>query len=73
MGTAYNTFVFGAMMLALELTSIEKRSWIGNVSLAIGVSVGGGYNAFLIRYLGDWVSHNLATYGQTLYVVFLPL
>lgn len=73
MGTSYDTFVMNAMMLSLELTSIEKRSWIGNLSLAIGMTLGGGYNAFFIRYLGDWRIHNLATYGQTLYIMILPL
>ena len=37
------------IMLMLEYVSIEKRSLVGNLSLAISLTVGGTYQPWLLK------------------------
>ena len=39
---------------ALEYVSIDKRAWIGNIGMAIGLPLGGFYLPWLIKYVQDW-------------------
>ena len=58
---------------ALEYVSVDKRSLIGNLSLAIGFTLGGLYQAFLIRYVGDWKIFHHIIFAQVGLFVILPL
>ena len=39
---------------ALEYVYVSKRSIIGNVSMAVGLTVGGCVEPWILRALGDW-------------------
>ena len=56
----------------LEFVSIEKRSLVGNLSLAIALTVGGVYQPWLLKLVGDWKFFLVALYIQCAAVFVLP-
>ena len=72
-GTSFMTFYTTPFMMGLEYTEVARRTIVGNVSLAVGMTIGGTYMAYLLRYLQNWRIFNAILYGQVgLYVLFLP-
>jgi len=57
---------------ALEYVSVEKRSFIGNFGMAIGVTIGGIYQPWLLHWLGDWKIFNMILYVQCALVFLTP-
>ncbi len=43
------------------------------MSLAVAITIGGCYQPWLIRWLGDWKTFHHALYAQTLVVFLVPL
>ena len=39
---------------ALEYVYVSRRSIIGNVSMAVGLAVGGAVEPWILKALGDW-------------------
>ncbi len=70
-GLAYPLHFNMSYMLMVELTESSKRSIVGNLSLALGLSIG-GYQAYLAAYLKTWQRLNFAIYIQMLYIFALP-
>ena len=57
---------------ALEYVSIEKRSLVGNLSLAIGLPIGGCLQAWILKAAGDWTIFHHILFSQTiLYLISL--
>lgn len=56
----------------LEYVSISKRSLVGNLSLAISLTIGCSYQPWLLMYLGDWKIWHHILYAQTIVVVAAP-
>ncbi len=57
----------------LEFVSVEKRSVIGNLGLAIGISVGGAIEPWILKALGDWKPFHIALFAQAAIVFITPL
>jgi hypothetical protein len=56
----------------LEYVSIEKRSFVGNLSLAISLTVGGVYQPWLLKLVGDWKLFLFLLYIQCAIVFAAP-
>ena len=54
MGLTHSTYFGTIYLLALEYVFVTKRSIIGNVSMAVGLTVGGCVEPWILRALGDW-------------------
>jgi hypothetical protein len=60
------------MSSALEYVCIDKRTLIGNLSLAVGFTVGGTYMPWLLQWLGDWKILHHILFAQTAIVFITP-
>ena len=60
------------IMLMLEYVSIEKRSLVGNLSLAISLTVGGTYQPWLLKLVGDWKVFLFILYIQCIVIIAAP-
>lgn len=69
MGLTHTTFFSVFFLLTLENVSIEKRSFIGNISLAIALTVGGVYQPWLLKYLQDWKIWHHALFVQVFFAI----
>ncbi|XP_059092270.1 organic cation transporter 1-like [Tigriopus californicus] len=69
MGLTHTTFFSVFFLLTLENVSIEKRSFIGNISLAVALTVGGVYQPWLLKYLQDWKIWHHALFIQVLFAI----
>ena len=58
--------------IALEYVSVEKRALVGNLSLALGITLGGIIQPWLLKYLGKWKLYHNVLYGQTLILILTP-
>jgi len=56
----------------VEYVSNDKRSFVGNVSLAIWLTLGGLYQPFLIRALGEWKMFIVILSSQTALIFCAP-
>ena len=57
---------------ALEYVSIKKRSLVGNLSLAIGLPIGGCLQAWILEAVGDWIIFHHILFSQAiLYLISL--
>ena len=54
MGLTHPTYFDTIYLLALEYVNVSKRSIIGNVSMAVGLTLGGCIVPWILRALGDW-------------------
>ena len=71
-GLSHCTFFTSMIMLMLEYVSIEKRSLVGNLSLAISLTVGGVYQPWLLKVVGDWKLFLFILYIQCLVIIAAP-
>lgn len=72
-GLSFPTFYMCIYMLALEYVSISKRSMVGNLSLAIGLPIGGCIQAWILKAVGDWITFHHILFSQTFLMLFAPL
>lgn len=56
----------------LEYVTIEKRAFISNLSLAIGITIGGVIQPWLIKWVGDWRTFNFILYIQCSLLLITP-
>ena len=52
---------------------MDKRSIIGNLSIAIGWSIGGVAEVFLLKAIGDWRLFHKILFMQAIVVFISPL
>jgi hypothetical protein len=55
------------------MVSVDKRSMIGNLSLAIGFSLGGVSEVWVLKALGDWRLFHKILFAQAAIVFITPL
>jgi len=72
MGTGFITFFMSLYMLALEYVSKEKRSLVGNLSLAISMSLGGVIQPWILRAVNDWRMFHHILFCQTAIIFVAP-
>ena len=58
---------------ALEYVSVSKRSIIGNVSIAVGLTLGGATEAWILRALGDWKIFHQILFLAEAFILVAPL
>ena len=61
-----------SLSIALEYVSIEKRAIIGNLSLAISMSIGGAYQPWILKAVYDWKIYHHILFGQTVIIFIAP-
>ena len=53
--------------------SVDKRSIIGNVSMAVGLSAAGAAEAWVLKAMGDWKIFHVILFAQGAFVFVTPL
>ena len=56
----------------MEFVAIDKRTLVGNLGLAIALTISGAYQPWLAKYLGDWKTFNWAIFAQMITIVAVP-
>lgn len=72
MGLSFNTFFTQPYILTLEYVDESKRTFVGNIGLALFLTVSGVYQPWLIKALGDWRVFNWILFGQFVTIVAVP-
>jgi len=72
MGTAFNTFYTSPYILVLEYVDISKRTLVGNLGLALFLTLSGVYQPWAVQALGHWRTFNWAIFGQMGLIVLIP-
>jgi len=72
MGLTFNTLYTQPYILSLEYVDENKRTLVGNLGLALFLTLSGVYQPWLIKYLGDWKSFSWIIYGQMIIVLAVP-
>merc|ERR1719384_2929697 len=72
MGLAFNTFFTMPYILVLEYVAIDKRTLVGNIGLAIALTLSGVYQPWLAKYLADWKPFNWAIFSQMITIFLVP-
>ena len=57
----------------LEYVAIDKRTLVGNIGLAVALTLSGVYQPWLARYLGHWKTFNWVIFSQMITVFLVPL
>ena len=52
--------------------AIDKRTLVGNIGLAISLTVSGVYQPWLAKYLGHWKTFNWAIFSQMMIIFLVP-
>jgi len=73
MGLAFNTFFTAPYILVMEYVDTSKRTLVGNIGLAVCLTLSGMYQPWAMKYLGDWRLFNWTMFSQIGLVVFAPL
>lgn len=73
MGIAYNSFFTIPYTLAIEYVEESKRTLVGNIGLALALTMSGVYQPWLVKALGDWKIFNWILFAQMALVVFTPV
>jgi len=73
MGLSFNTFFTVPYTLAVEYVGKTKRTLVGNLGLAICLTLSGCYQPWLAKWLSDWRLFNWLLFSQLGLVVFLPI
>ena len=60
------------LISALEYVSKEKRSLVGNLSLAISMSLGGVIQPWILRAVNDWRMFHHILFCQTAIIFVAP-
>ena len=56
----------------LEYVAIEKRTLVGNIGLALALTLSGTYQPWLAKYLGNWKPFNWAIFSQMITIFAIP-
>lgn len=72
MGLCYNMFFSVPYILVLEYVDASKRTLVGNLGLALFLTVSGVYQPWLVKYLGDWKVFSWLIFGQMIIVLAVP-
>jgi len=57
----------------MEYVDTSKRTLVGNLGLALCLTLSGMYQPWTMKYLGDWKVFNWIMFSQIGLVVFAPL
>ena len=57
----------------MEYVSVSKRSIIGNVSMAIGLSIGGCMEVWMLKFIQDWKVLHQILFAQGAVILITPL
>ena len=60
------------LSLVLEYVAIEKRTLVGNIGLAIALTLSGVYQPWLAKYLGHWKIFNWVLFSQMISIFLVP-
>lgn len=72
MGLGFNTFFIALYMLAVEYVDKKKRALVGNLALAIAMSIGGCIQPWILYAVGDWRWFHHILFGQTVLIFAAP-
>ena len=61
------------LFAAIEYVEESKRTLVGNIGLALALTVSGVYQPWLVKALGDWKVFNWLLFSQMALVVATPL
>ena len=56
----------------MEYVSIDKRTLVGNLGLALALTMSGVYQPWLAKYLGHWKTFNWAIFAQMVTIFIVP-
>ena len=56
----------------LEYVAIDKRTLVGNIGLAVALTLSGTYQPWLAKYLGHWKPFNWAIFSQMITIFAIP-
>ena len=59
-------------VVVLEYVAIDKRTLVGNIGLAIALTLSGVYQPWLAKYLGHWKTFNWAIFSQMISIFLIP-
>jgi len=72
MGFSYNMFFSVPYILTLEYVDESKRTLVGNLGLAVFLTISGVYQPWLIKYVRDWRIFSWIIFGQMIIVLAVP-
>merc|ERR1712241_1317154 len=72
MGLAFNTFFTMPYVLVLEYVAIDKRTLVGNIGLALALTLSGTYQPWLAKNLAHWKPFNWAIFSQMITIFAIP-
>jgi len=72
MGTSFITFFMSLYMLTLEYVCKERRALVGNLSLAIAMSLGGCIQPWILKAVEDWKIFHHILFCQTALIFVAP-
>jgi hypothetical protein len=61
------------ILSVLEYVSNDKRALVGNLSLALWLTLGGVYQPWLLKWLGEWKTFLIILFSQTSLIFCAPL
>ena len=61
------------LFAAIEYVEESKRTLVGNIGLALALTMSGVYQPWLVKALGDWKIFNWLLFAQMALVVFTPV
>ena len=61
------------LFAAIEYVEESKRTLVGNIGLALALTLSGVYQPWLVKALGDWKIFNWILFAQMALVVFTPV
>ena len=61
------------LFAAIEYVEESKRTLVGNIGLALALTVSGVYQPWLVKALGDWKVFNWLLFAQMALVIATPL
>ena len=56
----------------LEYVAIDKRTLVGNIGLALALTLSGTYQPWLAQYLAHWKPFNWAIFSQMITIFVIP-
>ena len=56
----------------LEYVAIDKRTLVGNIGLAVALTLSGTYQPWLAKYLAHWKPFNWAIFSQMITIFAIP-
>ena len=72
MSHLFQSQLFSTLFLVLEYVAIDKRTLVGNIGLAIALTLSGVYQPWLAKYLGHWKVFNWVIFAQMITIFLVP-